>query len=336
MVARKSSRYHTREMDLFFWISAVTLLALASSRAWLGESRDYLEYLRYYDTIMPTLSFQDTRFEPGFHLASWIFSIKLGLPFWILAFSVIAPALAIKAYLFSRYLTYPKAAFLVYVATFFPNQEYTQIRVALAISLGLLSIHLLRNRRILWSLLAFAVAFTFHYSIVIFIAVYLAAQFLKPNVLSGVAASLGLVFILILTTGDFDDFVVAWFAQLNPLVVNYVDNIAAIEAASILSLNNLLVVAIFIAAVSAGWLKRDDYQKCFTIMFGSSVLFVVVFSDAPIIAVRVKEMLLVALVFAAFRHPIDRLNILPIALVYANAALLLYLAIREGVILGAM
>lgn len=322
--------------DLIGWGFAVLMLALASGRGWLGLGRDYLEYVDYYQRIPPFFSFQDTRFEPGFHLVAWVFANILGLPFWSFAFAVVLAALAVKAYLFRRYLNYPVAAMVVYLATFYPNQEYTQIRAAAAISFGMLAIHLFFGRRFIIAAAVAAFAFTFHYSIVLLFGGFAVAYALRRNLPSLVAV--GMIGVLMagvmLSGGGLNNVIITWFSTLNPLVGNYVDNIAEINAASIWSVNNLIVIAIFGAAVAGSWLSDSRYRKCFTIMFGLSVVFVIVLGQSPIIAVRAKEMLLVSVVFAAFRYPLGRRDLPAVALIAANAAFLLFLAVREGVILS--
>lgn len=322
--------------DPLAWMVVVVVLALASAQAWLGLGRDYLEYVDYYQRIPPFFSFQDTRFEPGFHLIAWTFANIFNLPFWCFAFVIVVTALAIKAYIFRKYLNYPITAMIVYLATFYPNQEYTQIRAALAISLGMLAIHLFFERRFVWVAAASIAAFSFHYSIILLIVAFALAYVLRRNLFSMIIVAVMSVLMIgaLASGGGLNNILINWFSTFNPLVGSYVDNSAAIDAASIWSVNNLIVIAMFFSAVAGGWLSKNFYQKCFTIMFGLSVTFVVLLSQAPIIAVRAKEMLLVSVVFAAFRLPLGRRDIIPVGLVLANATLLLFLAIREGVILS--
>ncbi len=322
--------------DPLAWMVVIVVLALASAQAWLGLGRDYLEYVDYYQRIPPFFSFQDTRFEPGFHLIAWSFVNILNLPFWCFVFLIVGTALAIKAYIFRKYLNYPIAAMAVYLATFYPNQEYTQIRAALAISLGMLAIHLFFERRFIWVAVASLAAFSFHYSIIILIVAFALAYVLRRNLLSVIIVAVMAILMVgaLASGGGLNNILINWFSTFNPLVGSYVDNVAAIDAASIWSVNNLIVIGMFFSAAAGGWLSKNFYQKCFTIMFGLSVTFVVLLSQAPIIAVRAKEMLLVSVVFAAFRLPLGRRDIIPISLVLANATLLLFLAIREGVILS--
>lgn len=322
--------------DTFLWAAMVLLFSITSAKAWLGVSRDYLEYLQYYRTISPFLSVQDTRFEPGFHFIAWTSVNIFHLPFWAFIFVIVTLAIAIKAYLFKRYLTYPITAMIVYLATFYPNQEYTQIRVAAAISVGMLALHLFMAKRYAWFLIAVVTSALFHYSIVVLIGAFFASYFLRRNALSVVAVAVLAVIIAgaLFSTGGLNSVIINWFSRLNPLVGSYVDNIAAIDAASIWSVNNLIVIAMFAAAGLAGWLSKSRYQKTFTIMFGLSVIFIILLSQSPIIAVRAKEMLLVSVVFAAFRDPLGQRDIIPVFFVCSNAALLLFLAIREGVILS--
>ncbi|MCC2981665.1 EpsG family protein [Sphingomonas sp. IC4-52] len=320
--------------ETFGWAAMVVLLSLASSNAWLGVGRDYLEYVDYFWRIPPFFSFQDTRFEPGFHLVSWVFAHVLKLPYQALFFTVVFASLAIKAFLFKRYLTYPLTAMAVYLATFYPSQEYTQIRASLAISLGMLAIHTLFEKRFILTGVICLAGFSFHYSIILLFCAFGGAYVLRRNIPSLIAVSIGLLVIVftLISGGGINNLLISLFSNFNPLVGSYVDNVAAIDSTSMGSINNLIVVAIFGAAAYAGWLSHGMYLKCFTIMVGLSIVFIILLSQSPIIAVRAKEMLMVSVIFASFRYPWERRDIAPIILVFSNAALLLFLAIREGVI----
>lgn len=336
LAERKKPAFRLGGIEDFAWAACAIILSMASAREWLGISRDYYEYFDYYQTIPSIFSISDTRFEPGFHLIAWAFAYVFGQPFWVFVFAVVLIAITVKIYLIRRYIRYPIIALIVYIATFYPNQEYTQIRAAAAISLGMLAIHFFLDRKILPSIVSCLVAFSFHYSIVLLIAVFFAAYYLRKSlILPAIAATIVVAgVLLILPSQSIRDIIVAWFSSLNPLVGNYAYNLAAIDAASILSINNIIIVAIIISAILSGWLTNNLYQKCFTIMFSLSIVFVVVLQQSPIIAVRAKEMLLVSIIFAAFSNKIKQRDVVTIALILLYAALVLFLAIREGVILS--
>ena len=333
-ISLQKSAFPIAAPETFVWAAAVVLLSLASSNAWLGVGRDYLEYVDYFQRIPPFFSFQDTRFEPGFHIIAWTSAIIFKQSYNSFFFVIVFAALGIKAFLFKKYLSYPITAMVVYISTFYPSQEYTQIRAALAISLGMLAIHLFFEKRFFLTAIACLSALSFHYSIVLLFVAFGGSYLLRRNIASLAAASLALIVVLasLVSGGGINNVLISLFSNFNPLVGSYVDNIAAIDSASMGSVNNLIVVGIFLAAVSAGWLSHGIYRKCFTLMVALSIVFVIILSNSPIIAVRAKEMLMVSVVFASFRYQWSTRDIPPIFLVFCNAALLLFLAIREGVI----
>ena len=104
------------------------------------------------------------------------------------------------------------------------------------------------------------------------------------------------------------------------------------ESVSLLSINNLLLIAALAAAVLGGWFKLSAITALFPDAVDLAVVAVAVLSSSPIIATRHQGL--------AFRR--GHLHDLPVAdhaadeptilLIWANAGLLFYLAFREGLI----
>ena len=97
-------------------VMAWLVLTLAAGFRLLGEGFDYVTYATYYLYIPELLSFEDTRFEPGFHLVAWFFRHKIGLSFDQFSMLIVAISLGIKFYLFRKYLAHPMLAVLAYAA----------------------------------------------------------------------------------------------------------------------------------------------------------------------------------------------------------------------------
>ena len=173
-------------------IVAWLLLTCAAGFRWLGDSRDYLQYLAYYDQIPPYLSFNYTRFEPGFHVCAWFARTYLNLEYDYFVLIVAGVSLAIKFHLFRKYLRYPLLAVITYAAIFYPVHEYTQIRIGIALAFGYLTIHNLYEKRYLWGAIWFVPAYLFHTSAIVLPLAFLASRYVRGNmsvILIGVGAA---------------------------------------------------------------------------------------------------------------------------------------------------
>lgn len=306
------------------------LLSLAAAFRWLGPGRDYFEYLYYYNTIPYQFALSDTRFEPGFHVVAWFFRNILNVDYGILALALVAVSLGIKFYLMKRYLSHPLLAMITYIALFYPTHEYAQIRTALALALGYGAVHLLFERKYLLGIAGFVLGVTFHYSVVMLALVYVGAQYVRGRA-AVIMLAAGLVIVTVFSeqiVGTVTDV----FSSYNPLLRYYVSNSYFNAEVRITSLNNLLPAAALGLAVLFGWFGYGRYHATFLTMSIASLVAIVLLGGSPVVAQRLKELLFVAVIFLIYRSPIVLRNLPPIILIWANAALLLYLAFREGLL----
>jgi EpsG family len=306
------------------------LLSLSAAFRWLGENRDYAEYYFYYDRIPPKFSIEDTRFEPAFHYCAWFFRHKLNFDYDIFVLTIVGISLAIKFYLIRRHLHHPLIAVLVYMCIFYPNHEYTQVRAAISLAVGYLAIHLLMENRFKIGSILLVLSYFFHSSMIIVAVVYLATRYIRSFQMA-LLVSTAMVAIAVVP-GPIRDFAINAFSGANPLLRSYVQNQAAFDDASIYSINNLIFLAAIGSAVALGWFKLGRYHITFLIMSIASLVMIVAFDGSPIIAQRGKEVLFLSAIFVMHRAPITSRTILPMALFWADAALLIYLYVRGGLI----
>lgn len=314
-------------------IAALSILwvffSAAAAFRWLGSGRDYLEYLSYYDTIPYTFSFLDTRFEPGFHVLAWVFRVALNTEYGLFSLALIGFALGAKFYLMLRYLKYPVLAAVTYLVMIYPLHEYTQLRAAFAISLGLIAVHIwLEGRRVL-ATIGMAIAFLFHSSIVILFAGFLVAEFFRFNKQGILLIVVTVVAAVIATIADLS--IVSLFSRYNPLISSYIENVQFEQEASFLSIGNLLYMTMIAAAMYAGW-TNERYRRPFLIMSALSVFALAIFSESPTVAQRTKEVLFGTIIFAAYRAPITGRDMPAIGLLWVNAGALGWLSIQNGLI----
>ncbi|MEA3015135.1 MAG: hypothetical protein QOD42_3680 [Sphingomonadales bacterium] len=305
------------------------LLTCAAGFRWLGDSRDYLDYLAYYNQIPPYLAFNNSRFEAGFHFCAWFARTHLNMEYDYFVLIVAGLSLAIKFHLFKKYLRYPLLAAVTYVAIFYPMHEYTQIRVGLALALGYLTIHCLYDRRWMAAALWFVLAYLFHTSVIVLPLGFLAARYVRGNmavILIGIGAA-----VLFYISEQLRELLVQLFSSINPLLRSYVDN-RTFESVSLLSINNLLLIAAMAAAVVMGWFKFSRYHALFLTLSLASIVAIAVLASSPIVANRTKEVLFVSVIFLIFRSKITLRTLPTILFIWADSVLLFYLAFREGLI----
>lgn len=307
------------------WITLTTATGLML----FGYSRDYFEYLIYYQSISTSLSFLDTRFEPGFHIIAWFFRNYLNAELSTLALAIAATSLAIKFMLFRRYLAHPVVAALMYTILFFPIHEYTQYRVAIALSFGFWAVHLLFERRYVWAVILFVLAFSLHYSSILLVGaawlgLYVRSRLVVPGtlavmVIATVFSSLNYVFEGVLNS-------------LNPLSAAYLQNNALIESVSILSVNNLLIVAALACYLVAGYHRRGGYHMLMLTMSIACLVPIVLLPDAPVVAQRSKEVLFPAIIFLSCRSRWTMADLPGLGFLAITTALLGYLWVDGGII----
>lgn len=311
-------------------VAVWAILTLVAAFRWLGIGRDYLEYLAYYETIPAYLFTSTSRFEPGFQLLSWLFRNQLDLDYGYLVLLVSGASLGIKFYLFRKYLRYPLLAAATYVAIFYPIHEYTQIRTGLALALAYLAVHKLLEGRWLAGAAFLVAGYLFHTSVIVVPVAFLAARFIRGNV---IVFALGIVAAaLFLISDQLRAFIVTIFSSANPLLQAYVEN-RTLDVVSIFSVTNLLLLAAVVAGIAANWFNAGRYHATFLTMAIGAVLAVLVLSSAPMIAVRTKEVLFVSVVFLAYRSRITLRNFAAMGFLWILAIVTAYLAFREGLIL---
>lgn len=303
--------------------------SLAAAYRWLGMGRDYLEYLTYYNTIPPLFSFSDTRFEPGFHLLGWLFRVPLNVDYGLFSLALVGSALGAKFYLMWRYLHSPLLAALVYLIMIYPLHEYTQIRAAFAISLGLIAVHLWLEQRRVLAVVLMGVAFLFHGSIVIFSVGFIFGEFFRFDRRGLLLVGAGIAVVLVAVTLQLT--IVSVFSTYNPLISKYIENATFEEEASFLSLANLFYMAMLAAALFAGWMN-DRYRRPLLVMSILSVFALAVFYASPTVAQRTKEVLFGTIIFAAYRDPATERDVPALALLWFNTLALGWLSIQNGLV----
>lgn len=323
--ATVDARPATDVVLVLIWLA----LTVATGTMLFGYSRDYFEYLIYYQSIPITLSFLDTRFEPGFHLIAWFFRNDLDLDLSTLAMTLASVSLAIKFFLFRRYLAHPVSAALLYAVLFFPIHEYTQYRVGISLAFGFLGVHLFYDRRYVWSVVLFLLAFSLHFSSILLVAGTGMGLYIRNRyVIAGSLLAAAIVLLFSSFNFAFEDIL----NSLNPLSAAYIQNKALIDNVSILSINNLLLIAALACYLVAGYHRRGRYHVLMLTMSIACLVPIVLLPDSPVIAQRSKEVLLPAIIFLSCRDRWRAADLAGLGFVALMTALLGYLYVDGGII----
>jgi hypothetical protein len=183
----------------FFILSAWSLLSLAAGFRFLGQDKDYLSYVDFYDKLNASLitSLSETRFEPGFVFLGWASKFLLHFDFSLFLLLSASIALSIKIYLLSlRKFTWILLVF--YVLILYPLHDMTQIRAAIAMAMTYLAFDFLIKRKWHHAIPLFALGVLFHYSVLIFSPFLLIP--LKWLVKQNIASSRSTFWLLILSS----------------------------------------------------------------------------------------------------------------------------------------
>ena len=306
------------------------VLTLAVGNLWLGAPRDYYEYLPWYQNLPSYLDYTETRFETGFHFIAWVFRHTFGASFNFFIGCSAAVSLGIKIWLFKRYLKYPFFGILLYTAIFYPIHEYTQYRVALSLAFSYLAVHLILERRWMWSFVLFLISISLHGSSLLLFAAGLGGYLFKGN--RTVLATMAATILMSIFSGQLRGAIEDTVNLINPLATSYLDNRANLEGVTIFSVNNLLFIGMSFFCIILGYYNRSRYHMLFLTITLTSITPIILLPEAPIIAQRAKEVLFVAMIFLVCRSQFRLKDTPVIAFATAQAVLLLYLRVREGVI----
>ncbi len=272
--------------------------------AWqtLGLGLDYRQYANFYWNLSANWATQEARFEPGIKLWAQISQYVFDLPFEWFMWTFIAVALGIKFALFARRTTIPPLAALVYLCVFYPVIEYTQIRAGMGIALVFAATFDYVDGRLKRSLVFFACAVAFHYSMAAAAVVVLGSGLVRTRIrLTIVLIALGAAMLLL---SGYIDNVVDLLGQLNPLTARYVYNLEQTEGANILSVWNLAILFVALFGIAFGLYDEDPTDQVLILMSLAAIVSVILFRNSVELALRLREVFSLSSVFFAFRQPL--------------------------------
>lgn len=283
---RRQINYIIRFVLCFFFISICAFFI--SIRAF-GLDSDYLAYVRFYESLNSTFDIAQTRFEPGFYSISFFFKTVLGLDiFWVMFF-VSFVSLLIKFYLFSKNKNYILIGFL-YLISFAPLHEMTQVRAALGIAFAFLALYKKHEGENLQAFFLLIIAISLHYStIYIGLALVIPKGFVtnKLNMKSVLFYSLCATFVVYLAF----NLIISFF----PIIDLYVKR-ASTETFNFMSVRVVFLIPVLVLGFLS-FKNLDEFQKrCFLLSFMGMIITPVT-SIIPTVASRLYELSMVGYFF---------------------------------------
>lgn len=304
------------------------VLGIASGYAWFGIGRDYVQYLEFYNSLSISDNSANFRFEPGFVLFAHIAKYVMRLDYEVFIAIFVTIALVFKVWVFS-YIKNSVPLFLFYLINWYPLHEYTQIRAAMAVSILFVSLRFLLNGKWKSFLILSLLAATFH-ATALFAAGFLVLSTFLSRYRLPVAVPLALAATIIPPLAVMK--LLPILANINPLIESYTMNVDQYEV-NIFSGSNILTILLLISMIFSGEIQGRS-KKILFIISVSSIGIMIGMQDMPIIAHRLKEILLVFMVFIAVNEKVNIKTFPQIMLAVLLSAWNLQAAIAQGILGG--
>ncbi len=159
------------EKRWFFIFYSLILFSFLAFRYNTGY--DYFNYkVIYYNIAKNINAIFDSRFEPGFNILVFfsknIFKLNYSGFLFIIAILAFIP----KYKFIGRFSIFPIFSLLIYFPGLFLGQDFGQFRQGIAIGFIFLSIPYIYERNFYKFLIFFTIAFSFHYSAIVFLPMY--------------------------------------------------------------------------------------------------------------------------------------------------------------------
>ncbi len=211
---------------------------------------------------------------------------------------------------------------LFYIANWYPVHEYTQVRAAFAISLLFLSMEYLQQERwIIFLGLAF-LAIMFHSSAIMAVGILVLAHFLSRYRLL-----VGLLIMCAATSAIPKTLIwgLSFLVQLNPVLEKYMAEAATAKASYI----DILIVMFLVLVAISGTLKDRITRTTFLISC-SALAVLIGFADIPVVADRLKELLLVFMTMLAFEYRVTPHTLPQAVVATALCGYVFYTSVSQG------
>jgi hypothetical protein len=261
-----------------------------------GVGLDYLNYQSFYNELRLDDALSYFRYEPGFVFLAQQFKSFTGLNYMYFAATLVTISLIVKFSVLKR-LHHPSLAIIFYLCVWFPLHENTQVRAAAAIALLFMATEKMFQRRWVHFIVFAIISATFHITAALVAIVLLSANFLanyplKYSIPIGliVAASASGMLATLLTLFD----------QLNPLFRSGDTDFVRPNPFSGTNMATIMFLMTFMFSNS----HKDHRCRTFFLVACSGMVVFFLFASVPVLAHRLKEVLMVFITFIAFEYRI--------------------------------
>lgn len=322
--------------------SIVILLALLAGFQDISVSKDYLNYQYIFENIYDITDNNFTyllAFEPGFVgiiiFFRKLFEFNYGIA--IMVFYALV-SLTLKIFTINRLSINPYLTILFYFSYFFLLHEMTQIRIALASAIFLISLLSFVNGRRGTFVALILLASCFHYSAIFYLfLLFFDTRTLNRNlyicliVLSLILGLIKLPLLNILGNVDVSD--------LSGKINNYIEisknGSIAVNVFNSLNILNILCCAYLLFSINNQDLIKDKRLVVFLKCNILSIFLLSFFSGAPAFSMRFNQLFSIAQIFL-FTYlikylPFKKLNIFILVII---AAIFFYVIQLHGELLG--
>ena len=302
----------------------------AAGYGWLGESRDYSNYLGVYTDLGRHDSFSNYRFERGYMLLSWLCKFYVGMDFAQYYTFLAGSSLLLKFRLLWKHTSAPVIAALVYLLILFPFYEYTQLRAAVAFALAYTAIDTYLDGKRFAALLLLVVAVLFHTTAIVLgagaISVMLVAK-RSPVLAAAFLSAIGLGASLLISAS------MRILQAANPLASKYINKTFLNQPPNLFSGENILLFALIVcsAIFLRPWQARKDgffYYLSFWMLIAYVALLKI-----PVFAHRLAEAFIFSCFLFAFRFDDSHQSRVPSHILILAGGWMVYEAIFEGWVL---
>lgn len=261
------------------------ILGIVAGYQFLGISRDYPNYLEFFELVRSSggLFDVDTRFEFGF--TTLVYSlVSLGLGNIAIYGTICAICILIKgAAVRTSQLTLGLISVLVffYISRYFILFEMTVLRASIAFAIAFFVFWRKNERRLkLGEVLLLCLAVTFHYSAIVLLLVYVLGRL-------NFKAAVVLITSIFVTGLLLRQTLFSMFQSVFPVLGTYLD---VATSATIVPLPFMLDIALMVAALCL-WRQNDVTMQYAVIGMLMSVAIHFSMLEFPIVAARFRELL---------------------------------------------
>jgi len=274
-----SSNASTRLLRNLLTFTVMYILLIVTIVQLVPSSADYPNYFKYFNGI------GGERFAIGFKTLIDFFKLLEINEFLVVWFFVTFITLVIKLYIVYKIKKKNILLFLIlYGFSYFFLHESIQIRACIGLTFAFLSLYLYSESKYFLGTLSILFGSLFHSSVLIFLIALFVIFFIRKNILI-----IGYILAISVAVYIFLFFDLTILSVFNPLVKDYV-KYAEFTQFNLFSVS-LLLAYIFIFFGILNYKNTNYFGKIIFNFYLLLMIAVITFSSAPVISIRIGDMM---------------------------------------------